>query len=318
MGLGVRGLCRLKKRHTAGAGNPTNPHSYFDQLVASDYHYRSWHLRTQAQVRSVAKLIGNRTNPVDTNYIWPNDDFADKQDAAKIIVPAGVANYEQLWMPLAFSANNLTVDQASLMVTWDFYWDISFYTEHVGTLAQTSAKAFQFRRTSDNIYFELRNRFMNAITDPTKISYFDVRAYNEFRPVDLPNGIGGSFDDGPTSGINYGNDTLGLFQNEWQFAANTWTRFWVTFTSTNGSTRVSNINVWIADENRDATQILSNVTGQLLQHDDLTANGAIHHFDIEYNYSQGRAAGPWIGYVRNVVALRDVPDYTVYLQRPIR
>jgi hypothetical protein len=314
MGRGVRGVVRLRKRHTAGTGNPTNPHSYFDQLVASGYHWRSWHLRSTASIASAywGVVSGGVQLSGHTTYVWPNDPFTDKQDAAKIVLPAGQDNYEQLRMSLGIGAEFLSASQVSVLVTWDFYWDISYVLNKGGL---EGYKSFQLSRHNDRIYFEPRNRLESQATPLGGASWFDVRGYS---PVTFTSAHGRGNPYSIINGRNYGSDTIGPMENEFLIKPNRWTRFWATFTFTAGSTYASNVNFWIADEDTDATQILSGVEMFWPAHDNVSPGGILHKLWIEFNSSQPRPAGEIIMYVRNVCALRDVPDYTVYLQRPIR
>jgi hypothetical protein len=306
------------------AGTVEGPHDFFDELVASQYHWKSYPLRSQANIQSVHHGIQGIPFGTHTNYIYPNDPFPDKQDAAKIVMPAYPApystNYEQLRMPIGIQPLALGVSSVSALVIWDFYWDVSYKTESDGV--EGSSKSFQIARLwNSGVHVEPRNRFTNA-SQLGYVSWFDVRGYVDVSPVSLPNGRGGVFDNGPTTGFNYGGDTLGLFQNEWQVAANKWTRFFFTVTLTRDTSRATNVNFWIADEDRPATQILSGLemewgTGSLAS--GVTGpNGSLHQFWIEFNHSPQRTGGQWIAYARNVVILKDVPDYTAYLQQPRR
>jgi hypothetical protein len=296
------------------AGTIEGPHDYFNELVASPYHYRSWHLRSTANIASVyfglAGLSGH------TTYVYPNDPFPDKQDAAKIVLPAGNANYEQLRMPISVGAEHLGVSSVSVLVTWDFYWDISFATEN-GNLE--GYKSFQLSRHDAKIYFEPQNRFITRAQSVGGLSYFAIRGYF---PVTFNSGHtkGGANAIGPDTGLNYGTDAIGPMENEFLVMPNKWTRMWATFTFTAGSTYATNINFWIADEDRDPVQILSGVGMFWPAKNNVDPGGLLHQLWIEFNSSLARPEGEWIAYVRNACVLRDMPDYLAYVtgRRPKR
>lgn len=299
----------MRKRHAAGGGNPTNPHSYFEQLVASDYHYRSWHLRTQAQIDSLTP----QSTTTMTSYVWPNDDFVDKQDAAKIVMPTGFTNYELMNMPLSFSAEQLGAQTATILITWDFYWDRS-YADNIGGI--TTYKAFQIRRaggSGGSIWYEPKTAHIGV---GGKSSWFHIRGYNT---AGYPFGVGGtSLSTQTINGKNYP-DNITPQLTDFAIEHNTWTRFWLEFGFTAGSTVLTN-RMWIADETRDAVQLHSSVTCNLPPVTTGATDGYLHFLQIEFNSSQSRGAtaAPWIGYIRNACTLRDAPDSTVFLQRPTR
>lgn len=314
----------------APAGTIEGPHDDFDELVASPYRFQSYHLRTEEQVQSL--VFRTQVSPRQTHYIWPDDPFHDAQDAAKIVIPAypdiNSTNYENLRLPLNFGAEalGLTSGSTSLFVRWDFYWDQSFVDGHTYPGAITSiwngVKTFNVRRgphRSPRIYFEPRNRFIGTPggVGPGQCSYWDIRRYFPHTVgagvgVDFPVASGGS-------GHNYGSDAMGPMVNEYIVPVNKWVRFFATWTFTVGSAWATGVNFWIADEDQDPVQILNDRSWFWPSaQDDTSAGGTLAHLEIEFNYSQTRQGPEWIGYVRDAVALRDVPDYTVYLKRPKR
>lgn len=69
---------------TIGARAAESPHAYFDTLVASSAHWKSYSLRDQAQLLTY-KTASSR--PPDVNYLYPNDPDPRRQDAAKVVIP---------------------------------------------------------------------------------------------------------------------------------------------------------------------------------------------------------------------------------------
>lgn len=311
---------RVTRRTTARVAPPPpsgdeGPHDYFDDLVNnSGYHYRSWPLRSQSNIDSVTFNNGCAGNVHGqmTHYIWPDDSFADAQDAAKIVLPTNCENYNQLRMPISIGAEFLGVSQVSAMVVWDFYWDISYVLNKGGL---EGYKSFQLSRHDDKIYFEPRNRLETQATPLGGLSWFDVRGYS---PVTFLSGHTRGGANAIYNGRNYGNDTIGPMESDFLIKPNMWTRFIATFTFTAGSTYATNVNFEISDEETDTTPILSGVTMFWPANNNVSAGGLLHKLWIEFNSSQPRPAGDIIMYVRNVAVLRDVPDYTVYRRRPVR
>jgi hypothetical protein len=302
------------------AGSAEGPHDYFNELVnESGYHYRSWPLRSQSQIDGLVPGAGSG----HTNYIWPNDPFPDKQDAAKVIFPV-ISNYERMIMPLGFGANAMGVASATLFFTWDVYYDVSVRTASLSATPNQIVgwKSYNFRRSSNNaaIWFEPRLRLMQLVPGIDDISYVDVRLYTS--NVLAPHRVATSSNPviGPDTGINYGGDqVVGEMENEFVPRANKWTRYFFTFTSTADDVYMRNINYWIADEDREPVQILSNLAMHWWITDGSTP-GSIAHFEVEFNSSvnRGTSTQSMTFYVRNAVALLNHPDYTTLLRKPVR
>ena len=60
----------------------SSPHAYFDRLVARPDHWKSYSLRSAAQVKQY-----RQGSYVDVDYVFPTDPDPRKQDAAKVTVP---------------------------------------------------------------------------------------------------------------------------------------------------------------------------------------------------------------------------------------
>jgi hypothetical protein len=274
----------------------------------------SWHMRTQAQINTQRHGLGN-PSPQHTNYVWPNDDFADKQDAAKIIIPAGTTNYEQCRFGFGLGADFLGVSTLNALYTWDFYRDASWVTGHAQMTSGNKIegfKAFQLARHNRQIWFEQRLRFLG--TDGY-VGYTDSRFYQNQGAVYVPPTTSGGITLG---GKDYGGDTNNPQANEFGVAANKWTRYWLYVEMVSGSLAV-NASFWIADEDRDAVQINNGLTFTIPDNTGSGAQGLMHQIWWEDNYSTSRATGgQMIAYGRNVAILVDVPDPTAYLQRPVR
>jgi hypothetical protein len=68
----------------AGAGAAADANAYFDALVARPDHFKSFSLRDTAQVLN---LRAADSNPASITYDPEHDTYAQRQDAAKVVIP---------------------------------------------------------------------------------------------------------------------------------------------------------------------------------------------------------------------------------------
>jgi hypothetical protein len=297
------------------------PHAYFEEAVASPYHWRSWSLRDSAQIE--AHLYRKNAVPRHTSYLWPNDPFPQAQDGAKIVLPPNVQNYEQMRFPIDIGAHKLGVKRVSALIVWEFWGDESWITElnpqPNRPTPRHGYKSFQLASYGKNpkIWFEPRHRFFGQ---GGNFSYLDVRSYGA---PDASNGtvLGGPavefYDDALKAMRRYGSDALGPMLAEFPMATGAWTRFFVRVEFTAGDPYAS-VSLWVADETRDPVAIL--LDRRILNFEPGTMadpQGLLDSFWVEFNHSQGRTGGEMIGYVRNVIVLKDVPDVGRWLRRPV-
>lgn len=213
-------------------------------------------------------------------YDPANDSYRLAQDAAKVLIGPNESTIEQVRLPIDSGAGKA-------LVTWDAWWGQEFRTDRGGMSTQ---KTFQIGSPRDNSqrYLEIRTRF--TLATGSNICATDMRAYAKLGP--------NVTDDAPVSPQ----------RGEFQIAPNTWTRFWVEVDIIEeGFDRVS---MWVADERRDAVQ--------LLDRRELESAGSLTNFWFEYNGSEARTGGPLVGYVRNLVVLRNVSNPSALFQRPGR
>jgi hypothetical protein len=298
------------------------PHTFFDEAVASPYHWRSWSLRDPAQIEEY--LHRKTSSPRHTSYVWPNDPFPYAQDGAKIVLPPNVGNYEQMRFPIELGAHRLGVKKVSALVMWEFWGDESWVTELNAPpnkpSPRTSAKAFQLAAFGKNpeIWLEPRLRFFGA---DGHFSYLDVRTYGA---PDATNGTvrGGDKvefrDEAGKLLRRYGSDALGPMLAEFPVATRTWTRFFARV-EFNAGDPYATVSYWVSDETRDPVAVL--LDRRVLNFAPGTQadpQGLLDSFWVEFNQSLGRVGGEMIGYVRNIVVLKDVPDVNRWLRRPAR
>ena len=295
------------------------PHAYFDEAVASPYHWRSWSLRDSAQIEA---HIHRKSGTRQTSYVWPSDPFAHAQDAAKIVLPPNVGNYEQMRFPIDIGAHRLGVKRVSALVTWEFWGDDSWVTElnpqPNRPTPRGGYKSFQLASHGRNpeAWFEARHRFFGA---DDHFSYLDARSYTAPDPSNgtVRGGAGVEFRDlGGKLLRRYGSDALGPMLAEFPVATRTWTRFFVRVEFNAGDPYAA-VSFWVADETRDPVALF--LDRRILNFEPGTKEdpqGLLDSFWVEFNHSQGRVGGEMIGYVRNIVVLKDVPDAGRWLQRP--
>ena len=298
-----------------------SPHAYFEQAAASPYHWRSWSLRDAAQIE--AHLYRKDATPRHTSYVWPNDPFSYAQDAAKIVLPPNVQNYEQMRFPINIGAHRLGVKRVSALVVWEFWGDESWVTElnpqPNRPTPRNGAKSFQLASYGKNpkIWLEPRHRFFGQ---GGNFSYLDVRSYTAGDPSNgtVRGGPGVEFyDEELKAARRYGSDTLGPMLAEFAVASRTWTRFFVRVEFNAGDPYAA-VSFWVADETREPVAIFRD--RRILNFEPGTMEdpqGMVDSFWVEFNQSMGRVGGEMIGYVRNVMVLKDVPDVTRWLKRPL-
>jgi hypothetical protein len=264
------------------AGPPAHldPHAYFARLSTSADRLYAYSLRDQGELdRFVNGAPPSRYVTYDPN----GDDYPRRQHAAKIVIPEGRPSLpRQVRLPIA-------VNQGRVLITWDAWWGSEFQTER-GRMA--NHKTFQIGGTiyPSGRYLEIRNRF--AMARASAVSQVDVRSYAPMGP----NSTGRRTPIGPQ---------LRTFE----IAAERWTRFWALL-EINPDEEWDRFSLWIADEDRDATQLLDSL--------EVKNAGGLSEFWIEYNSSGQRpSGGPMIAYVRNLVVLRVAEDLAALFQRPL-
>lgn len=186
------------------------------------------------------------------------------------------------------------------LITWDGYWTTSYLASATGL---TNHKSFQLSSgTGDGIWTETQTRFDGqwgepGFQNPTHVCAITGRAYL-----------------GPNTTL----DPMQPLINRFNVTPNTWTRFWwILDTTQTPTTNLVAISLWVADEAREARQLLDR-----FQQTPRPGATRIEKFWLEFNTSSSRNLitpdRPWmIAYVRNVVVLRDPTDIPALLQRPV-
>lgn len=258
----------------------SDPHAYFKALVARPDHWVSYSLRDQAQL---TKYRHSDKTAMYVTYDPANDSYPMRQDAAKIVIPAGSLP-NQVHLPL-----NLQGGGTALM-TWDAWWGPEFLTKTGGL---NNHKTFQISSpwSRSELFFEIRSLYGNSGSGD--IAEVDVRSYAGIGPNAWKGGL----------------DRLEPRKAAFMIKPATWTRYYVFYEAVpNAHDRFS---IWIADENRNPVQIYDRVQVDAV-------NEQLTKLRIEFNTSQQRdpALGPLVAYVRNMVVLKGLTDPTALFQRP--
>lgn len=300
-------------------------HSFWEEAVASPYHFKSEHLRSQASIFNIHWGIGGLPEGTHTNYVFGSDSFVDPNDGtqidgAKILMPTNTTNYEQLRMVIGHNATTKGVSTWKTLTAWEEYFDSSFVTQK-GVL--TTYKAHQFSlatvdpvtgsttNSGDEIHFEPKTAFMGV---DGKAFWPHVRAYEWNLGTGTTKGGAGAI----YNGKNYGGDSLGPQVGEFGVNYWKWIRWYVELTFTAGEDLVL-CTVWLSDEDRDPVKILDGALYGWNNTADPTGGwGKWAKFWIEFNSSAARTGGPWWMYIRNIVILEQYPDVNYWLRRPTR
>ncbi len=302
-------------------------HAYFETLANHSEHLCNWSLRNQAQL--------DHLTADDVAKVWSynpsGDTYANKQDAAKLLIPAGLATssistYQQLRMPVP------QIGGGSLLITWDWFWGPEFLSNRGG---MNHYKVFHVIMGGHALWTLMHSPAWASGGDIGKI--WDSMQTAGTYPAGLirrepftPSGEGAP-DQRSGSGEQIG------------IQANTWMRYWleikmfqppsafVEWNRVTGTTLQANgsdpqgrwhmASLWFADEKRNVQRVLYRVPVSW----NSLWDPNISRFDFEMNTSQNTGfIGPWIGYGRNVVLLRNyklpsVPETDSFIfQRPLR
>jgi hypothetical protein len=317
-------------------------HAYFDTLIARPDCWKAYTLRDNDQLKQYAN---SKAKSQRVTYDFANDTDPRKQDAAKLVVPAGkVSLGNTVRLPIG------TEDGTTTLVTWDAWFGKEFRFENTGI---SNYKTFQFASPADRIWFEVRTRFkqdkaqnvkraararepggrkdggtsnsQGAASEPPPAQEplaKKKRDPAEPRPAQSSSGNGDRVAIGAVDARGYDNKGTTLGPNVLRGAplspqagtfivkAETWTRYWVLIEQRRDDWDL--MSLWVADENNDAVRIIDRLQ--------FAVKGSVDSFWLEYNTSsKGKAAlGERVGYVRNVAMLRNARDVEGLLVRPVK
>jgi hypothetical protein len=330
---------------TGAQGGSQTSHAYFAALVGRPDCMAAYSLRDNAQLE---QFKNSKKRPQRVSYDPANDPDPRRQDAAKIVVPAGKASIgNTIRLPIG------TSDGTTTLVTWDAWFGTEFRYENTGI---GTYKTFQFASPANRIWFEVRTRFKQdearkagravrvpkarrgAVADsnqdtasgdqatgaPAAQGAAQKRAPAPPSPVPSASGSsrGDRVDIGAVDARGYGarGTTLGpnvlrgapLSPQAGTFTvrAETWTRYWVLIEQRANDWDL--MSLWVGDEDNDPVQIIDRLQ--------FNVKGTVDSFWLEYNTSTKprEGLGERIGYARNVVMLRNVKDVPSLLQRPAK
>lgn len=140
-----------------GARPAQGPHAYFEMLSARPDCMAAYSLRDKAQLE---EFKNSKRKPQRVTYDPAADTDPRRQDAAKIVVPAGkVSLGNTVRLPIG------TSDGTTTLVTWDAWFGREFRFENTSI---GNYKTFQFASPKDRIWFEVRTRFKQDEERQTK------------------------------------------------------------------------------------------------------------------------------------------------------
>lgn len=345
------GQCAQAGTSVPRVQNPSRgPHAYFEALAAKPECIAAFSLRDAAQLDAFKHT---KMRPGAVTYDPANDRDPRRQDAAKITVPAGkVSLPNQVRLPLG------TMDDTTTLVTWDAWFGSEFQYGKTGIAtyktfqfaspdrlwfevrtrfkqdeAQSARRAAKMPKARRNLRSggELPQGGSPAAAGPVAANPEQAaptarrrkRGGTDDSPTSEPVASGARVDIGVVDARGYGAGGTALGPNvakgaplspqagTFTIRAETWTRYWVLIDQrANGWDLVS---LWVGDEDHDPVQIIDRR--------EFNVKGSVKTFWLEYNTSSHGnrgGVGERIGYVRNVVMLRNVRDVPALFQRPVK
>ncbi|HUE86425.1 MAG TPA: hypothetical protein VMO26_10135 [Vicinamibacterales bacterium] len=303
-------------------------HAYFVELVARPDCMAAFSLRDSDQLARFTH--GPKSVSQRITYDPASDPDPRRQDAAKVLIPAGdVSLRSTIRLPIG------TTDGTATLITWDAWFGAEFRHANTGI---ANYKNFQFASPAKRIWFEVRTRFAQAEAPSTRRAVREARGRKgqvAGRPAtpgtegakpmtpQLPSassgervaigvvdaraygGGGAAFGPNVVSG-----GSLSPKAGSFTIRAETWTRYWVLIEQRANDWDL--VSLWVSDENTDPVLIIDRRQ--------LSVRGSVDEFWLQYNTSTQRTEGlgQRVGYARNVVMLRNVPDVSTLLRRPVK
>jgi hypothetical protein len=312
-------------------------HAYFETLAARPDCLAAYSLRDNAQL---AKYTNAPGRPQRVTYDPESDHDPRRQDAAKIVVPAGkVSLGNTVRLPIG------TSDGTTTLVTWDAWFgaEFQFAKTNIGNY-----KTFQFSSPKDRIWFEVRTRFKQdeaahgkrkaaresgAAKTGKKVKNNKRDAAQTGQPAETaaekPPAVANTKDESGIIGVV---DARGYGGQDKPFGPNvtksaplspevgsftirpaTWTRYWVLIEQRANDWDL--VSLWVGDEQHDPVQIIDRLQ--------LSVKTSVDQFWLEFNTSshgKGADLAERVAYARNVAMLRniDFKDVKALLQRPVK
>lgn len=319
-------------------------HEYFNKLVTRPEHYLSYSLRNQAQVDAL-------TSDGDASTTWTydpaNDTYPDKQDALKmtrINPPEGAPGHDKGSVPQHDILNmnspewNFGPETDSVIVIWDQYWGPEF-RDNMGGVTQLKAAGIQNAGKSWWTMMESGGPASNT-ADPHDVAMLMDNfamypaAYPLAEPMTYFEPMSHTGAEAPSQYPNQRNSQP-VFEGRWfrnicEVRPARPASDFVEWNAFYGLTIGPNVNQpsgswhmvsrWVLDEMRDAHRVMYRVPmGYGINPPRITG------MRFTMDSSKTGFIGPWYGYIRNFVVLRNyklpavAPEKdTLIFQRPIR
>ena len=291
----------------ATSSGPEGPHDYFESLKARDGILCAYGLRDQAVINGFSAWKGGANGVV--TYSPATDDYHTPQDAARVEIRAvggglgSTSLNNQVLLPMPLAAHD---DGKTYVVTWDVWMGPEFQTENY-------VKENGRREIQNYKWFYIR-AFFDRSGGLSRDNFYKLGL--SYRASALPR-IASIWSE--VSGV-VGPDVLDKQpvrpNNQFALLAGTWTRLWFVFTQNPGEVD-DRVSVWAADEHRDATVLIDNLTIEI-PYDPFELQTGLKGLLIEFNSSQRRTqGGRMIAYVRNAALLRLDGALAPLLTRPV-
>jgi hypothetical protein len=309
------------------AATAGDPHAYYFDLASRSDCFAAYGLRNAAQV---AQYRTRNDLPPDITYTYPSDPDRRRQDAAKILIPAGEAGIRtQLHLPIG------PHHPKNILVTFDVWWGAE-YAYGSSNLAVHKGTPIVFGSPGDRNYLGMRANYVaatqsvsnlppggpfvafpyaqgivnQAIKDP-----FFIDGDSGYPRLRLP--YGGATTRPYVEGIAPVDTSVIPGGAEFGVKAETWTRYWHFFerassldwfdaTFLGGKTFPAyKWSMWAADANRGPMRILNEVIASV--HPD--SPGGLGELRVEFLSGGGivdaipPGRGPLVAYTRNFVVL---------------
>jgi hypothetical protein len=318
--LGAVSLPPAAASCSASDSSGQGAHAYFARLAARPECVAAYSLRDTGQLakyRHGPKALGQRVT-----YEPEKDNDPRRQDAAKIVVPAGEPSLRAtVRLPIG------TSDGTTTLVTWDAWFGSEFRFEKTGI---NNYKNFQFA-SPDRTWFEVKTRFARVESREARRAMRTPNpkrggrrnqsepaqpAPETARPNASPGADGQHHEIGEVDARAYmkvgpnvtNRGSVAPKAGSFTIRGETWTRYWVLIEQRGDDW--DPVSLWVADENNNPVQILDKRL--------LSVNGSVNTFWLEYNTSTNARQGlpERVAYARNVVVLRNVKDVAPLLERP--
>ncbi len=270
----------------AASGN-----AFFEALLPIAH--RTSALRSQEQIDMVT------TNPPNTGVTYDAE-----QDAARLHIPANESNLpdpSQLYVPVE---SDQPTGNTEWLIIWDVRYSDTFTSLSSGSSSATSAKFVRLWANDPGVGGK---GFWNQDLG-FKGTYLPPEFASEWVVLDQTYAGPGIVKAEPLTPVSFGSFPL---------RTEVWIRHWLRFTENSPLDEPkSKVSAWLADETRDATLVVDDLSLRLPWNAQSKKSLWVAHFRFAPN--SARTTGPALDiWLRNVVVLKNPGPIDPYLVRPV-